>query len=308
MADRCTCRICSRSSTLGTPTSISRSRRPARRKAGSMESGRFVAPNTTIPSEVLAPSSAVSRAATMRRSASEASSRLGQTASISSMKSSAPVPRSSASSRQRSKAALMRSSDSPMPPPTRSVAARNSTGHRSSSAKLRASSVLPVPGGPTSRPPLGTLAPSCSYLAGFFRKSTNSTTSFFACSRPATSANLTLDLRSFCPAGKALPMLKMLRPPGPPAGPPGPPMPLAIARPARMSGMRMSREGKCGRSSAMKFVSFTYWIGTCSRGEIPSSLCSCSSFASKASGVPSWMVSILPASPPGASLLKCTRQ
>ena len=45
---------------------------------------------------------------------------------------------------------------------------------RPSPATALASRVLPVPGGPTSRAPLGILAPSLVYLSGFFRKSTTS--------------------------------------------------------------------------------------------------------------------------------------
>ena len=47
-----------------------------------------------------------------------------------------------------------------------------------------ASSVFPVPGGPTSRQPLGILAPRAVYLSGFFRKSTTSCSSSLAPSQP----------------------------------------------------------------------------------------------------------------------------
>ena len=42
------------------------------------------------------------------------------------------------------------------------------------------------PGGPTSRAPLGILAPRRVYLSGFFRKSTTSCSSSLAWSQPAT--------------------------------------------------------------------------------------------------------------------------
>lgn len=190
------------SSAFGTPTSISRSRRPALRSAGSIASGRFVAPNNTTLSPLWTPSKAVRKAATIlysvvvghlkpkmhknalmfktfiwwsekeklktkhewkpRRvllSISLASSRLGQTASTSSMNSNAPVFLSAACCLQLWKAILILSSDSPRPVPTRSVAANNSHGHSNSSAKLLANNVFPVPGGPYKRTPLGGVTP-----------------------------------------------------------------------------------------------------------------------------------------------------
>jgi hypothetical protein len=49
-------------------------------------------------------------------------------------------------------------------------------GTPASPAHAFASIVLPVPGGPESKTPLGILAPSFLYLPGFFKKSTNSCT------------------------------------------------------------------------------------------------------------------------------------
>ena len=54
----------------------------------------------------------------------------------------------------------------------------------------RASSVLPVPGGPTSRMPFGMRPPIAAKRAGSLRKSTISRTSAFASSTPATSENV----------------------------------------------------------------------------------------------------------------------
>ena len=54
-----------------------------------------------------------------------------------------------------------------------------------------ARSVLPVPGGPTKRTPLGILAPISIYLLGCFKKSTISSNSPFSSSAPATSLNVT---------------------------------------------------------------------------------------------------------------------
>ena len=54
----------------------------------------------------------------------------------------------------------------------------------------RANSVLPVPGGPTSRTPLGISAPMRRYFWGLFRKSTISSSSCFASLWPATSSKV----------------------------------------------------------------------------------------------------------------------
>jgi len=56
-------------------------------------------------------------------------------------------------------------------------------------------------------------------------------------------------------------------------------------------------------------VSLTYWMGTKSTGDTPSSPCMPSSLASNASGVPSSMVKVfgpLEELAPGASGLSCT--
>mmetsp|Transcript_115148 Transcript_115148/g.320260 ORF Transcript_115148/g.320260 Transcript_115148/m.320260 type:complete len:265 (+) Transcript_115148:209-1003(+) len=71
----------------GTPMSISRSKRPKRRRAGSMLFCRLVAPMTTTEERDFRPSMSVSICDTMRRSTSPcAFSRLGAMESISSMK------------------------------------------------------------------------------------------------------------------------------------------------------------------------------------------------------------------------------
>ena len=64
-------------------------------------------------------------------------------------------------------------------------------GTPASPATALASSVFPVPGGPTSKAPLGIFPPRSVYFLGFFRNSTISCTSCFAPSCPATSLNVT---------------------------------------------------------------------------------------------------------------------
>ena len=58
-------------------------------------------------------------------------------------------------------------------------------------ATALARSVLPVPGGPCTRIPLGTLAPSALKRLGSRRNSTTSRSSAFASSTPATSSQRT---------------------------------------------------------------------------------------------------------------------
>ena len=69
-------------------------------------------------------------------------------------------------------------------------------GTPASPATARASSVLPVPGGPTSRTPFGMRAPRRPYCFRSFRNSTISSSSALASSTPATSAKLVLVSRS----------------------------------------------------------------------------------------------------------------
>jgi hypothetical protein len=64
-------------------------------------------------------------------------------------------------------------------------------GTPASPATARASSVLPVPGGPTSRIPFGMRAPSRPNDVGSRRKATTSCSSNFASSTPATSLKVT---------------------------------------------------------------------------------------------------------------------
>mmetsp|Transcript_42827 Transcript_42827/g.102084 ORF Transcript_42827/g.102084 Transcript_42827/m.102084 type:complete len:207 (-) Transcript_42827:345-965(-) len=103
-------------------------------------------------------------------------------------------------------------------------------------ATARASSVLPVPGGPTSSAPLGIFAPSSEYREVFFKKSTTSTSSCLAPSQPATSANLHLVSPSLMMRALDLPSSKGLPPAPPgPAGPKGKP-------PKRSSSPAMSQQ------------------------------------------------------------------
>ena len=74
---------------------------------------------------------------------------------------------------------------------TKSEPVSEKNGTCASPATARASSVLPVPGGPTSSTPLGIRAPSLRNFSGCDRNSTISRSSSFASSTPATSAKVT---------------------------------------------------------------------------------------------------------------------
>eukprot|EP00967_Tisochrysis_lutea_P155359 scaffold310753_cov26-Tisochrysis_lutea.AAC.1 len=164
-----------RAAASGMPSAISRSKRPARRSAGSSASGRLVAPITMtiglaapgVPPDVVesncepppAASSSmhVSIWATMRFSISRcADSRLGAMASISSMKRSA-----GATSRASLKTCRILASLSPDMPETTSGAEMRTKPTPSSPAIAHASNVLPQPGGPCSNSPRGGATPRC---------------------------------------------------------------------------------------------------------------------------------------------------
>jgi hypothetical protein len=85
-----------------------------------------------------------------------------------------------------------RTRDAPTPTniSTKSEPAIEKKGTPASPATARARRVLPVPGGPTSRTPLGIFAPSAWNLPGFARNSLISWSSSTASSTPATSLNV----------------------------------------------------------------------------------------------------------------------
>ncbi len=90
-------------------------------------------------------------------------------------------------------------------------------GTSASPATALASRVFPVPGGPTSRTPRGTLPPSFWNFLGDLRKAITSRSSSFDSSTPATSANVTLGLS--CTNSLALLFPKEKAPLAPPEAP-----------------------------------------------------------------------------------------
>ena len=89
-------------------------------------------------------------------------------------------------------------------------------GTSASPATALASKVFPVPGGPTSKAPLGILPPRAVYFLGLRRKSTISITSSLAPYKPATSLKVTLTLSLSASLPLALPTLNGFMPPAPP--------------------------------------------------------------------------------------------
>ena len=86
-------------------------------------------------------------------------------------------------------------------------------GTLASPAMARASSVLPVPGGPTSRQPFGILPPRRWNFCGSLRNSTTSSSSCFASSMPATSSKVTRPVFSVSSRARDLPKPIALPPP-----------------------------------------------------------------------------------------------
>ena len=116
-----------------------------------------------------------------------------------------------------------RTRDAPTPTniSTKSEPLIEKKGTPASPATAFASSVLPVPGGPTNRAPLGILPPRSVYFCGFFRKSTISCISCLAPACPATSLNV---IPSSPPFSYILALLLPTLKTPPPMPPPPPPM------------------------------------------------------------------------------------
>jgi hypothetical protein len=200
----CTWRIPSRPRTSGNGTTIRRSKRPGRSNAGSSTSGRFVAATMITFSFPSKPSiSTSSWFSVCSRSSCPPPSpapRCRPTASISSMKMMHGAFFFPCSNRSRTRAA-----PTPTNISTKSEPLIVKNGTPASPAMARASSVLPVPGGPISSTPLGIRPPSRVNFFGSRRKAMISSSSSRASSIPATSANVTLFFRSVSSRALLLP-------------------------------------------------------------------------------------------------------
>ena len=148
-----------------------RSKRPGRSRAGSSDSGRLVAARITTPLVPSKPSISVSNWLSVCSRSSlppmPAPSRFLPMVSISSMNTMHGAFSLACLNRSRTLAAPMPTNIS-----TNSEPEMEKNGTCASPATAFASKVLPVPGGPTSSAPLGSLAPMEAYLFGLCRKST----------------------------------------------------------------------------------------------------------------------------------------
>ena len=175
----------------GASTTICRSKRPGRSSAGSSTSGRFVAAIRITPSFDSKPSISTSSWLSVCSRSScpppRPAPRCRPTASISSMKMMHGACALPCSNRSRTRLA-----PTPTNISTKSEPDIEKNGRPASPATALASSVLPVPGGPTSSAPLGRRPPSWVNFCGSFRNSMISCSSTLASSAPATSANVTL--------------------------------------------------------------------------------------------------------------------
>ena len=185
----CTFKIASLPARSGSSTGIRRSKRPGRSSAGSSVSGRLVAARITTPFLPSKPSISVS---SWLRVCSLSSlppiiplSRFLPMVSISSIKTIQGAFSCACANRSRTLAA-----PAPTNISTNSEPDIEKNGTFASPATALASSVLPVPGGPTSSAPFGIWAPMASYFCGLCRKSTISCKASLASSSPATSAKV----------------------------------------------------------------------------------------------------------------------
>ena len=179
-------RIASRPAMSGGATKIWRSKRPGRSSAGSSFSIRFEAAITTTSSLPPKPSISTSSWLSVWSFSPEMSlPRVAPTASSSSMKMIAGrALRATRNSRR------MRAAPRPTNISTNDAADWAKNFAFASVAAALASSVLPVPGGPCSSTPFGTVAPSFWKRLGSRRKSTISRSSSLASSAPATSSQV----------------------------------------------------------------------------------------------------------------------
>ena len=200
-------RIARRPFQSGRSTVTRRSKRPGRSNALSRPSGRFVAAITTTAWRVSKPSISTSNWFNVCSRSSlllMLEPRWRPTASTSSMKMILGAAFLAWSKRSRTRLAPTPTSTS-----TNSEPLIEKNGTLASPATARASSVLPVPGGPTRSTPRGTLPPRRWNFPGVLRNSTTSIRSFLDSSTPATSAKVVLGLSSRITLARLLPKLKM---------------------------------------------------------------------------------------------------
>mmetsp|Transcript_58048 Transcript_58048/g.149431 ORF Transcript_58048/g.149431 Transcript_58048/m.149431 type:complete len:285 (-) Transcript_58048:893-1747(-) len=203
----CTSSILLRPSTDGRVREITRSKRPGLRSAASRVSAALVAATTITPLSPV-PKPSISVRIWLRvwsRSPlpvpAELALRVLPTTSISSMK-----MMQGELSRALAKISRTREAPTPTNRSTNSEADAWIRATPASPARARARSVLPVPGGPVSRTPFGTFAPTALNALGSLRNCTISSTSCLASSMPATW------LKSVPVTASAITSLEILKP------------------------------------------------------------------------------------------------
>mmetsp|Transcript_67398 Transcript_67398/g.163043 ORF Transcript_67398/g.163043 Transcript_67398/m.163043 type:complete len:272 (+) Transcript_67398:108-923(+) len=178
------CKMRARADSVGSGSSILRSRRPDRSSAGSSMSGRLVAAITFTIVSLSNPSSWFSSSSIVRCTSRSLlfspPPRLVPMASSSSMKMIAP-PRSLPFSRASSKASRTSFAPSPMNICTSCVPASFKNTASDCFAHARASSVFPVPGGPCSSTPFGGWIPIDLNRSACVMGSTTASTSSWIC-------------------------------------------------------------------------------------------------------------------------------
>ena len=191
----CTFKIASRSAKFGSSKITRRSNRPGRSSAGSKTSGRLVAAITITL--VLGSKPSISTRIWFRvcsRSSCEPprpAPRRRPTASISSIKTMQGALFLALWNKS-----LTREAPTPTNISTNSEPEMEKNGTLASPATARASSVLPVPGEPSSKTPRGVRAPTSENFLGLLKNSTTSASSALASLTPATSLKVILPLNS----------------------------------------------------------------------------------------------------------------
>ncbi|MBA7648849.1 hypothetical protein ES703_56639 [subsurface metagenome] len=230
----CTFRMPSRPFMPGGSTTICRSNRPGRSRAWSRTSGRLVAAIRITLVSVSNPSISTSSWLSVCSRSSwpppRPAPRCLPTASSSSMNTIAGACFLACSNRS-----LTRLAPTPTNISTKSAPDRLKKGTLASPATARARRVLPVPGGPSRRAPLGILPPRRTKRLGLFRKSIISWSSSLASSQPATSWNDTWGLSGATILARLLPKLKIF---------PCPPTPPCIRRMMKNQKRTISRIGQ----------------------------------------------------------------
>mmetsp|Transcript_5282 Transcript_5282/g.22384 ORF Transcript_5282/g.22384 Transcript_5282/m.22384 type:complete len:216 (-) Transcript_5282:1379-2026(-) len=187
--EQCKSMMSMRARRLGKGISTTRSKRPGRINAGSMTCGLFVAANTITPAFPPNPSISVRSWLIVATCSSfpETSCDVGSLRRIATESNSSMNTMHGLTSRACLNRLRMRAAPTPTNISMNSVPAHEKKGTCASPARQRASSVLPVPGGPHSKTPAGITAPAFRYRSYSRRYEMSSSISSRTTSIPAMS-------------------------------------------------------------------------------------------------------------------------